>query len=195
MKIGSIILAAGNGSRFQAEQHKLLVRLNGKAIIRYSAEKALQAGFLPVVVVLGYQKDDILVQLQGLPVLCIENPDWQSGQSTSLKKGIDLIQDEVDAACLMLADQPFVSIRTLRKLEEVQKKNPESIIVPTYQGKNGNPTMFPHWTFQALIDQPANDLGGRNIIKQYGAKYVEVKDPFVIRDIDTKEDLIDYSKK
>ena len=51
-EIGTVLLAAGLGSRFGAAP-KLLARLDGKPLVRHAAEAALGARPRPVVAVLG----------------------------------------------------------------------------------------------------------------------------------------------
>jgi hypothetical protein len=78
-----------------------------------------------------------------------------------------------------------------RKLEEVQKKNPETLLAHL-SGKTETRPSVPHWTFQALM--PTSKELETQYYQAIRRKYFEVKDPFVISDI-TQKDLIDYSKK
>jgi molybdenum cofactor cytidylyltransferase len=81
-----IILAAGESTRFGAP--KQLLDWKGKAFVRQVAETALQARLWPVVVVTGFHATDVESALNGLPVEIIRNPQYQEGQSTSIRTGI-----------------------------------------------------------------------------------------------------------
>lgn len=189
MVSGAIILAAGGGTRFHADQHKLLMDLGGVPMVTYAVKSAIQVGFAPVIVVIGAQGTKMKKALELFPVQLVENPEWSKGQSTSLKAGLMHLPANVDTACLMMADQPFVRLETLRALVHEQELFPQSIIVPVYRGQRGNPTMFPRVTFSALLSQETGDYGGRKVMAQFGAHEMPCEDPNIIRDIDTFADF------
>lgn len=190
----AVIMAAGGGTRFHAGSHKLLTQIGGKPILIHTVDRVLAAGYRTVTVVLGYQADTLAGLLKEFPVEIVLNENWEKGQSTSLQKGILNLPERTRSACLILADQPFVSIKTYRALSRQQEKQPDMIIVPTYKGKNGNPTMFPQITFAELRSQSAADSGGRRLLKKYQTCLLETDDPYVIRDIDTLEDFRNYTE-
>ncbi len=192
MKIAAIILAAGGSSRFQGEKHKLLVEIHGEPAIRIVTETAVSAGFDPVIVVVGSRQEKISAVIADLPVTIVDNPDWQQGQSTSLKCGLKALSGEVESVCLMLGDQPLVSVETLKLLSQNQEKYPSEIIAPTFSGKRGNPVFFPKIYFIDLLGKAAGDSGGRAMIREKGARLIPVSDAFVLRDIDTVEDYQQY---
>ena len=84
-----IILAAGESTRFGAP--KQLLDWKGKPFVRQVAETALQAGLGPVVVVTGFHAADVESALNGLPVEIIHNAEYQQGQSTSIRAGIQAL--------------------------------------------------------------------------------------------------------
>ena len=143
---------------------------------------------------LGYKADELTGLLQDFPVKVARNDHWEQGQSTSLRVGMLNIPAEIRSACLVLADQPFVSVDTYRALAARQLALPEKIIVPTYRGESGNPTMFPQITFEELRSQSTADSGGRRLLKKYDTDLLETNDPYVIRDIDTVEDFRKYTE-
>ena len=85
-RTAGIILAAGESTRFGAP--KQLLDWKGKPFVRQVAETALQAGLGPVVVVTGFHAADVESALNGLPVEIIHNPEYQQGQSTSIRAGV-----------------------------------------------------------------------------------------------------------
>ena len=81
MRIGGLVLAAGEGSRFGGT--KQLAAVGGRPMLEHAL--ASVAALSPRVVVLGHEAEAILaaVSLQGAqPVVC---RDWASGQSASLR--------------------------------------------------------------------------------------------------------------
>jgi CTP:molybdopterin cytidylyltransferase MocA len=55
----------------------------------------------------------------------------------------------------------------------------------------GNPVFF-QGIFPDLFDRISGDSGGREIIREKGAHFVDVMDSFVLRDIDTIEDYQNF---
>jgi len=60
-KIAAIVLAAGKGTRINAEnKNKVMFRLNGKPMIGYTVENLKAAGFEKIVVVVGFAKESVI---------------------------------------------------------------------------------------------------------------------------------------
>jgi molybdenum cofactor cytidylyltransferase len=110
---GAIILAAGGSSRLG--RPKQLLRWKNKTLITHVVDQMIQIGCDPVVVVLGAFREDIESALRASikePLHCISNPDWQRGQSTSLKVGIQHFLGCAaahSAALVTLCDMPLIS--------------------------------------------------------------------------------------
>ena len=104
MRIGGLVLAAGEGSRFGGT--KQLAAVGGRPMLEHAL--ASVAALSPRVVVLGHEADAILaaVDLQGArAVVC---PEWEEGQAASLRCGVAALGD-VDAAVVVLGDQPRIT--------------------------------------------------------------------------------------
>jgi molybdenum cofactor cytidylyltransferase len=112
--IASIILAAGASSRMG--ENKMLLPVDGMPMVRRAAQRALDAGLNPVVIVVG--KDDAMVQsaLTGLPVTFAHNADFTGPTSGSLHAGLRALGAEVDATIVMLADMVHITTPMLRAL-------------------------------------------------------------------------------
>ena len=84
--IAGIVLAAGESTRFG--QPKQLLDWRGEPFVRAVAKTALEAGLSPVIVVTGANAEQVEVAVQDLPVQIVRNPEWQSGQASSIKAGL-----------------------------------------------------------------------------------------------------------
>jgi molybdenum cofactor cytidylyltransferase len=75
------------------------------------------------------------------------------------------------------------------ELAERWKVNRERVVVPSYQGRKGHPTIFPSRLYRHILEDEY-PLGAKSIIKNEGNSvlFVQVDDPGVIQDIDTFED-------
>jgi molybdenum cofactor cytidylyltransferase len=180
-----IILAAGGSKRFG--QAKMLLPWRGKPLVRHAAETALAAGLDPVVVISGAEAEGVRLALTGLDVRFAENPDWASGQSTSVRRGIESVGDEAGSAVFLLADQPFATPGLLLELIKAHQRTLSPVIAPRVEGRRANPVLFDRDTFADLA-QLSGDTGGRAIFDRYGVEYLDWDDPKLLLDVDTPDD-------
>ena len=91
-RVGAIVLAAGQSSRFRAaggpELTKLVAKLEGKPIVRRVVEAALATKARPVVVVTGYARELVEAAVADLDVDVAFNPRFASGLASSLSVGL-----------------------------------------------------------------------------------------------------------
>jgi len=185
--IAAIILAAGGSTRMG--QPKLLLPWKGEALIRWPVKIALNAGLSPVIVVTGASADAVKASLDEMPIEIIHNPDWEKGQSTSLRCGIAALPDNIEAAILFLGDQPQLPQDLIQKMIiEFHAHSPSTpIFISSYQGKRGNPVLFDRSLFKEL-QHLEGDAGGRLIFEKHPVQYIPVENADVLTDIDSPED-------
>ena len=170
--------------------NKLVATIGGVPLARIAAEAALGASVSSVTVVTGHRPDAVRDALAGLDVAFVHNPDHADGLSTSIRAGIASLAPDTDAAIILLADMPGVTAATLDRL--IAAFDPAAgalIVVPTFDGKRGNPVL---WSARFFPDLMAvhGDTGGRHLIGANPDAVVEVEiGPAVALDIDTPEAL------
>jgi molybdenum cofactor cytidylyltransferase len=117
--------------------------------------------------------------------------DWQRGQSSSVRAGLDAAQrlvPQLEAAVFLLADMPDVQAATVDALVEANRASLAPVVVPRYQGgTRGNPVLFDRDTF-AELRALEGDVGGRPLIERHGdaVRYVAVDQPLP-QGLDTPE--------
>jgi molybdenum cofactor cytidylyltransferase len=185
-RVGGIILAAGGSKRLGRPKQGLTWQ--GKPFITHIALQALAASLEPLKIVLGADQDLVRDTLVNIPVKLIENPDWEKGQSTSMKAGLRSLPANCDSVVFLLCDQPQVSAVLIRKLIErrIQKHSP--IIAPRVGRQRGNPVLFGHETFSALL-KVDGDKGGRGIFDRFDVDYVPWMDRRLLLDVDDEHDI------
>jgi molybdenum cofactor cytidylyltransferase len=186
-QIAGIILAAGRSSRMG--RNKLLLELDGKAILAHAVDHAIAAGLSEIVVVTGHQAAKVRAALGSRPVKVIEAREHGLGMSASLKAGLRALDPKTDAALVMLGDMPQVSAALLRRL--IGAYNPtegSSIVLPTVDGKRGNPVLFDRRYFAEMLALEG-DVGARHLIGAHDDQVAElaVEDAAVFTDVDTPE--------
>ncbi|MCC6148467.1 MAG: putative selenium-dependent hydroxylase accessory protein YqeC, partial [Anaerolineaceae bacterium] len=183
--IGGIILAAGSSTRMGIP--KILLEWKEQTLIRTIAEKALQGGLLPVIVVAGELIVQVVRSLEGLPVKLIENKQWHEGQSVSIVKGLQAVGRRVGGAIFLLADQPQIPVALIEELVKQHSFSLSPIIAPRVAGKRANPVLFDAVTFPALL-KLIGDSGGRQIFDQFPPDWLEWSDDTILLDVDTPAD-------
>ncbi|HJS20592.1 MAG TPA: selenium cofactor biosynthesis protein YqeC [Anaerolineales bacterium] len=183
--MAGIVLAAGGSSRYG--QTKQLLDWRGEPFVRAVAKTALQAGLAPVVVVKGSNAEQIGAAVDDLDVQLAHNPDWESGQGSSIKAGIQAIRAAgVGGAIFMLADQPQITTSVLHALVEKHAEELHPIVVPMVMDRRANPVLFDLSTFDDLLSIQG-DVGGRAIFHKHRVEYLPWHDDRLLLDVDTPE--------
>ncbi|MDP4006646.1 nucleotidyltransferase family protein [Methylobacterium sp. NEAU K] len=158
-EVGTILLAAGLGTRFGPEP-KLLAPIDGKALVCHAAEAALAAGPRPVVAVLGAHAEAVRAALAGLDLMLIENPDFRAGLATSLRAGLAALPRSCGAAVVVLGDMPRVSAAHIDRLAAAfaEAAREPAAVVPVQDGRRGNPVLL---NLRRLADDIARLTGDR----------------------------------
>jgi molybdenum cofactor cytidylyltransferase len=194
--IGGILLAAGQ-SRRMGRTNKMLVEVDGVPMIVHAARAMLASKVTPVVVVLGHQPEIVESALNGLNVRFVRNPHYRGGLSTSLRTGLDALPHECDGAVVALADMPGIRPEDIEMLiDEFDPESGQSIIVPTHDGKRGNPVLWAK-RFFGDISGVSGDVGARHLIGANVDQVVEVatENPGVLLDLDTPEAVAEHNGK
>ena len=189
-RVAAVVLAAGAGSRFGGG--KLLAPLEGRPILQHVIDRLAASGLEDVVVVLGDDAADVERSIDWHGARRIRNPDPSRGLSSSLQHGIEALAPGVDAALIVLADQPRLPPRAIRALLDVEADPARPIVVPVYGGDTGrNPVLIGRAAF-GLVADATGDRGLGPLIDanpdlvQEIAIRVEGGNP----DVDTRADLI-----
>jgi molybdenum cofactor cytidylyltransferase len=180
----AIILAAGRSARMGS--HKLLLPFKGRPLVRWVVEAALASGAAPVIVVVGHGGERVRAALPDGRLIAILNPSYAEGMSTSLKIGLAATPKEVEGALIVLGDQPLITTNIINTLIAESSAAPDAIIAASYQGRQGNPVLFPRQYF-AELEAVTGDAGGRSLLARYPERIrlVEIDDAQAGLDIDT----------
>lgn len=187
-RIAGIILAAGESRRYG--RPKQLLDFYGKPFVRAIAEKALEAGLEPVILVTGAHAREVESAVDGLAIHLVRNDAWDAGQSSSVRAGLaslGSLPSQVGGALFLLADQPQVTVEVLRALVEFHARELPSVAAPLVEDRRANPTLFDLATFPDLL-QLTGDQGGRALFSKYSPAYLPWLDDGLLRDVDTPED-------
>jgi molybdenum cofactor cytidylyltransferase len=184
-RIAGIVLAAGGSTRFG--EPKQLLDWYGVPLVRFIADLVREGGCDPILVITGSDHDSISPVLTDGQVEVICNTGWQSGQSSSVRSGINALPEHIGGVIFTLVDQPCIPPDLFQVLKMKHARTQASIILPQVDGKNGNPVLFDQRVFEELT-QLEGDAGGRMLFERYPPVTVEWDDPASQMDIDTPDD-------
>jgi molybdenum cofactor cytidylyltransferase len=179
------VLAAGGSTRLN--EPKQLIEWQGHPLVWRAAWAALEAGLAPVVVVVGAEAERVRAALHDLPVLIVDNPGWEGGQSTSVRAGLAAVRATAEAAVFLLADMPFVTAEIVRAVAAEHRHTLTPIVAPRAGGRWANPVLFDRAVFGDLMAL-SGDVGGRALFSRHRVASFEC-DESIVADIDTREDL------
>ncbi len=188
--IGAVLLAAGQGSRF-GPQPKLLALLDGKPLVRHAAEAAAASSARPLVAVLGAHADHVRVALDGLGFIFVENPDYASGLSTSLRAGLAALPADTRAAIVLLGDMPRVEPSHLDALigAFLKADPPPCAVIPVHSGRRGNPVLIDHHRLAPELAALAGDRGAGKLLARLDDVVELPADSAIEFDVDTPDAL------
>ena len=185
LPVGAVVLAAGSSSRMPGSQ-KLLLEFDGRPMVRHAIEAASDGGCQQTVVV--YSSDDVKDAVEGAAEL-VHNPDAHTGMASSLKAGLRAMRPEIEAAVVLLGDQPLVGSRTVAALLRAWRREGSRPAVAVSKRRN-------EWTPPVVLAREMwddlyaleGDAGARQILDGHPELLDTVPAPGRPDDIDTPED-------
>ena len=189
LEVAAIILGAGASTRMGTM--KQLLPYRGETLLGYVIDVACEAGFAPIIVVVGAQGCAVQQAIAAKPVEVVPNAAWQSGIGSSIAAGVghlQLTREGVGAAALLLADQPLVRPEHLREMRGRLYASAAQAVAAEYGGTIGVPAIFARPLFPRLIALPA-DAGAKHLLLDRDLTVARVALPEAAVDVDTPQDL------
>jgi molybdenum cofactor cytidylyltransferase len=178
-----LILAAGESRRMGSP----------KALLEYRGETFLDRliGLFarhcsPVIAVLGAHAEEIRAGLRRSgEARLVENPDFRSGQLSSMQCGLRAVPVEADSVLFTLVDHPAVSLETIAALMAAP---PAKLSIPRYAGRRGHPILFSRSLAAEFLALPVT-AAARDVVTRHAADaaYIDLDDPGILADIDDAE--------
>jgi molybdenum cofactor cytidylyltransferase len=184
--VAAVILAAGGSSRLG--RPKQLLTFRGETLVRRAVRAAAEAGCDPVIVVVGDLGDAIRIELQPTSAIIVENPDWQRGLGTSIRRGLQEVVGSIDAVVLLTCDQPLVDKAVIAELIAMSEKTGKPMVASSYANTLGVPALFDRSCFADLLALP-DDSGAKTLIAARPNDVAAVAFEPGALDIDTPEDF------
>ena len=174
-----MILAAGASRRYGSP--KQLAKIGERTMLEHVAELARASGLRPIVAVLS----------SGIPApggtLAVINDRPEEGISRSLRLGIEALPDDVEAAVILLGDQPTVSPVWIEALVAKALEG-RPVIAVRAQGRIVPPVLLRREAFH-LVNEASGDAGLGPVLAKHPDLVAHVDVPAHAPDVDTPHDL------
>jgi molybdenum cofactor cytidylyltransferase len=180
-----VVLAAGKGSRFGGDLHKLAQVFGASTVLGSTLRNAIESQ-LPVVVVTTAALAPLAArQLALRDIVVVTDEQAARGMGHSISCGVGE-RSGAPGWLILPGDMPLVRPGTLLAVARALEHHP--VVVAQYRGRRGHPVGFSAELYSELVMLTGDD-GARRVVLRYPAHGEEVDDPGVLLDIDTATDL------
>jgi CTP:molybdopterin cytidylyltransferase MocA len=183
--VAAVILAAGESRRFGTP--KQLAELHGRTLLQHVLDVAADAGLEPIVAVVPANL--AFADRRAMPV---RNSSPELGMSHSLRLGFAALPLDVEAAVILLGDQPTVDAALVHRLCEARGATP--FVATRAGGLLIPPVLVERRAFDA-VQQPSGDIGLREVLRRHVRLVTALDIMHAPVDIDTVSDLQAASRR
>jgi molybdenum cofactor cytidylyltransferase len=190
----AIILAAGSSTRMGTQ--KLLLPYGNSTIIGTVIDNVLGSCIEKVMVVLGSDSDEITRIIGQKPVEFCYNPHPDMGMLSSVLCGFEALPEDANVALVFLGDQPNIPPAVTNTIIETYNENLRGIVIPVHNYRRGHPLLV-DLKYRKEIDKLDLEKGLRSLMHLFPQDVleVEVDEPGILVDIDTREDYSNAQNK
>ncbi len=192
--LAAIILAAGESRRMG--EPKALARFGAKTFLETIVANFRDAGIEKLVVVLGHDAVNILEKVQPLPARFVINHNYSLGQFSSFQTGVAILPPETAGVFLALVDQPQIGAQVFSTIKDAFLSEPQKIVIPTFAGRRGHPTIFPRALFSEILAAPVTETAAK-IIHSHAqlVQEIQIENESILWNINTHEELAEIRRR
>ena len=119
-------------------------------------------------------RTEIRAKLKFDPAMIVLNPDWPTGQLSSIHAAIrSLPVSTTDGIILCPVDHPLVSRRLISELIAQFDSTRKAITLPLYRGNRGHPVIFRATLYEELL-AASPEVGARQVVWAHQREIQEV---------------------
>lgn len=180
--VAAVILAAGFSSRMGA--FKPLLPFGDATVLTHVIVTLRAAGVERIHVVTGYRAAEMAPEIVRLGAVAVENPEFTSGMSSSVRAGVSSLPEAVAGTLLLPVDMPLVRVATIRHVLEAAAGGVPAVH-PVFRGQRGHPPFIARRLFAPILaagpGEPVCDVLAREVPE---AMEVAVFDRYCLEDMD-----------
>jgi len=188
---GGIIVAAGKRTE-RSETHPLL-KIGSISVIKRIVLTFQQVGISPIVVITGYEAEEIEHDLADYGVIFLRNKQYENSQMfDSAKIGLEFLQNKCDQVIFNPVNIPMFTPETIQRMLDCGEK----VISPSYHGKSGHPLLIDSELIPRILKYDGN-RGMHGAIQniEVTRQWMDIEDEGILHDTDDVDRLDQLLKK
>ena len=136
MKLKTLILAAGKGTRMKSDLPKVIHKVNGIPMVKKILNELEKLGTEENILILGHKKEEILEELGEIKYAVQEE---QLGTGHAIMQAENLLKDYEGDVMILCGDTPLLRHETLKAMYEAHKKSgvATTILTSVYENPFG----------------------------------------------------------
>lgn len=162
----AVVLAAGTATRLG--RAKALLEWRGKPLLQHVLDAVAASKLDGGVVVLGARAEAIR-QAVTLPrqLVVVVNPEYPSGQASSLRCGLESLAPDTAAAVVLLGDQPAIDPAAIDAVVDAHQEGGGPVVRARYRdGGSSHPVLFDRRVWGSLTTL-TGDTGARPVLRRH----------------------------
>jgi len=188
--IKAILLAAGQSKRLKSE-NKLIKLYKKKPLINYSLKTLHKSKVNKVIVVLGYQKNEIKkIIKKNKKNIFVFNKEYKKGMASSIKVGLKKITKKDKGFIIVQSDMPFIKSSDVNKICSSIKSEKYLVYALRYKNRVGNPIGF-DVSIMKKFKRINGDFGAKFMVKRLKkeTKFIKINSLKSLKDFDKVSDF------
>ena len=184
--IAALILAAGKSTRMGTT--KSLLMWHGDFLVNYQINSLIKSGCKEIYLVIGHNGERIRSKVSNSKVKIINNPDYDSGKSSSIIKGIKSLDIGIENLIIVGVYQPR-PIWFYKKIIKFHNKYSSVISSPINNKKRGHPLIFRKSFFNEILKISNYKNGLKDLFRRNDdlVKTFEINSEWTHLDLNDKE--------
>jgi CTP:molybdopterin cytidylyltransferase MocA len=139
----AVLLAAGAASRFGSPKQRLF--------LPRVLERVRASGVDDVIVVSGAHELETDARL-------VHADEWELGPGASLRRALEALPAEAEAAVVVLADGPNLSAEAIDRVLAAWRESGAELVAASYGGDRGHPVVIARNAWPSIPDEGARAL-------------------------------------
>lgn len=183
---GCVLLASGHSRRFG--QDKLLYPIEGTPLLQRACSCVPKNCVSPRIAVVRSHEAFALCADAGFQPLLHDG--CRDDIAYSIHLGVSALPAGVPGCMFLVADQPWLSQESVKRLVESFRRCPQRIHALSFAGRRGNPVIFPGALFPELAMLSPGE-SGRTVLRRHETllTLVSAMNAQELLDVDTPADL------
>jgi len=137
MKLVSLILAAGKGTRMKSDLPKVVHKVNGIPMVKKIMNILEELNVEKNILILGHKKEVVLKSIGEEKIYVVQNEQLGTGHAVMMAK--DMLKDYDGDVMVVCGDTPLLKVETLKKLyaKHIATKATTTILTSIYENPFG----------------------------------------------------------